>query len=136
MTEPYLFDASSLVELLLGEGDIGTAFDAVVLDLTVYEAANTVWKLGVARDRLTEPELNTALELLERLERELQVENATGQQLTETVETARDHGLTVYDGAYLATADRQGLTIVTEDSALREAANTRDIGVTGVEMVD
>jgi len=135
MTASYLFDASSLVELLLGEVDIDAAFDQIILDLTVYEATNALWTLGVARDHLTEPELETALSVLERLEQEVQIENATGQRLTATVEVAREHGLTVYDGAYLATADRQQLTVVTEDSALREAAETQDVGVVSVNTL-
>ena len=68
MSQIYLFDASSVVELLLSDHDISLAFDEVALDLTFYEAANALWKLGVAQDQFTEAELNTAIELLARLD--------------------------------------------------------------------
>jgi predicted nucleic acid-binding protein len=135
MGNAYLFDASSLVELLLNRDAIDVAFDERILDLTIYEAANALWKLGVARDQLTDAELNTALSVLERLENELQIENATGRTLTETVTVAEEHGLTVYDAAYLGTADRHQLIVVTEDSALRDAAETREIGVTSIDSL-
>lgn len=135
MPESYLFDASSLVELLLSDEDIAVAFDEHILDLTVYEVANTLWKLGVARDQLTESELDTALGILERLEHEIQMQNATGSGLTDTVSIAREHGLTVYDAAYLVTADQYHLTIVTEDSALRDTAHARDVGVADIERL-
>jgi len=135
MSDPLLFDASSLVELLLGDDDIAVAFDERMLDLTVYEAANALWKLGVARDQLAESELDTAVDVLERLEAELRVKNVTGSGLTDTVAVAREHGLTVYDAAYLVAAERHQLTVVTEDSALRDAADTREIGATSIDAL-
>ena len=135
MSDPLLFDASSLVELLLGDDDIAVAFDERMLDLTVYEAANALWKLGVARDQLAESELDTAVDVLERLEAELRVKNVTGSGLTDTVAVAREHGLTVYDSAYLVAAERHQLTVVTEDSALRDAADTREIGATSIDAL-
>jgi len=135
MSDPLLFDASSLVELLLGDDDVAVAFDERMLDLTVYEAANALWKLGVARDQLAESELDTAVDVLERLEAELRVKNVTGSGLTDTVAVAREHGLTVYDAAYLVAAERHQLTVVTEDSALRDAADTREIGATSIDAL-
>jgi predicted nucleic acid-binding protein len=135
MSDPLLFDASSLVELLLGDDDIAVAFDERMLDLTVYEAANALWKVGVARDQLAESELDTAVDVLERLEAELRVKNVTGSGLTDTVAVAREHGLTVYDAAYLVAAERHQLTVVTEDSALRDAADTREIGATSIDAL-
>ena len=135
MSDSLLFDASSLVELLLGDDDIAVAFDERMLDLTVYEAANALWKLGVARDQLAESELDTAVDVLERLEAELRVKNVTGSGLTDTVAVAREHGLTVYDAAYLVAAERHQLTVVTEDSALRDAADTREIGATSIDAL-
>ena len=122
MSHSRLFDASSLVDILLGDSDISIVFDEAVLDLTVYEAANALWKIGVAHDRLTDDELHDAVAILGRLEQEVRVESATGDELKRTIQVAQDNGLTVYDASYLATAERENLAVVTEDGALRDAA--------------
>lgn len=133
MSGSRLFDASSLVDILLGDVDIGVMFDEVVLDLTMYEAANALWKIGFAHDQLTDAELNDAVSILSRLEQEVILENATEREFVNTMQVARKNGLTFYDASYLATAKREGLTLVTEDGALRDAALERDIGVDSVD---
>lgn len=131
-----LFDASSVVDLVLGEGgsDVGidVVFDEHVLDLTTYEAANAIWGIGVADDRLTDAQIADALEILRRLGREVRIETATGDELEGTMAVARDTGLTFYDAAYLATAERKDLTLVTEDESLAEAAAGLDVDVVSI----
>lgn len=128
MSAPHLFDASSVVDVLLGRGGtdagIGVLFDEYWLDLTRYEAANAIWKIGLARDELRDSEIDGAIDILDRLEHEMTVERATGPS---TMEAARETGLTFYDASYLAVARRNELTLVTEDGALRDAAD--DLGV-------
>ncbi|ELY93356.1 PilT protein domain-containing protein [Natrialba hulunbeirensis JCM 10989] len=54
-----------MVELLIGESgvdvDISILFDEYLLDLTMYEAGNALWKTGLAHDNLTDSELETAV---------------------------------------------------------------------------
>lgn len=132
-----LFDASSVVDVVLGEGgadvDIGVVFDEHLLDLTTYEAANAIWSIGVADGRLTDAQIADALEILRRLGREVRIETATGDELERTMDVAQDTGFTFYDAAYLATAEREDLTLVTEDGSLAEAAADRDVDVASVK---
>ena len=48
-----------------------------------------------------------------------------------TVRLAHQHGLTVYDAAYLELAQRRGLPLVTVDDELRSAAKTEGLIVIG-----
>lgn len=134
MASPYLFDASSIVDCILGrEGtrvEIDVLFDEHWLDLTSYEVANAIWKIGLARDELCDSEIDTAIDILDRLEHELVVETATGAV---TMDVARESGLTFYDASYLAVARREELTLVTEDGALRDAAE--NFGVSTARIV-
>lgn len=126
MVDARLFDASSVVELLIGEsGDEVSAealFDEHTLDLTFYEAGNALWKLAVARDDLTDTSLQDAMALLASLQREVVVETVIGPGFADVSQAAQDEGLTFYDAAYLYVARRNSLELITEDSALRDAA--------------
>lgn len=126
-----LFDASALIDVIIGEDDaeggISVVFNEVLLDLTMYEAANALWKIAVAQDLLSDDELQDAINILDRLDREVQFESATGVELDRTMRIARRDGLTFYDASYLSIAERDGLSLVTEDTALRNAAIRRSV---------
>ena len=140
MSPNRLFDASSVVDVVLGttstDVEIGVLFDECILDLTIYEAANAVWKIGVAHDRLTATDLDAAVELLTRLLDEFELESATAASLVNTMTLARDNGLTFYDAAYLATAQRRNLTLVTEDGPLRDAADGQGVSTAQVRTLE
>ncbi|WP_228842340.1 type II toxin-antitoxin system VapC family toxin [Halococcus agarilyticus] len=126
MADARLFDASSIVELLIGKSGDGVPadvlFDEHTLDLTFYEAGNALWKLAVARDDLSDASLQDAMALLASLRREAVVETVIGPGFVDVSQTAREEGLTFYDAAYLHIARRNSLELITEDSALRDAA--------------
>lgn len=126
MVDARLFDASSVVELLIGEsGDevpVEALFDEHTLDLTFYEAGNALWKLAVARDDLADTNLQDAMALLASLQREAVVETVIGPGFADVSQAAQDEGLTFYDAAYLHVAQRNSLELITEDSALQDAA--------------
>lgn len=126
MAGDRLLDASSVVELLIGESGNGVPtavlFDEHILDLTFYGAGNALWKLAVARDELSAASLQDAMALLASLQREAAVETVIGPELPDVSQTARNEGLTFYDAAYLHVARRNSLELITEDSALRDAA--------------
>jgi predicted nucleic acid-binding protein len=73
-------------------------------------------------DLLADDELQDAITILDRLDREVQFESATGAELDRTMRVACRDGLTFYDASYLSIAERDGLSLVTEDTALRNAA--------------
>lgn len=129
-----LFDANAVVDVLLDDAGVSKAvlFDTHILDLTVYEAGNALWKLGVALDTLSDDDLREAVALLGALPDDTAVESVSGTELVGVVELAQDEGLTVYDTSYLFVARRDGLTLVTEDSALRDAGVRNDVPVEAV----
>lgn len=133
----YLFDASSIVANILGRAGTGVEvdvlFDEYWLDLTRYEAANAIWKTGLARDELRDAEIDAAIDILDRLEQELVVETANGPT---TMDVARETGLTFYDASYLAVAKREALTLVTEDGALRDAAENHGVSTARIETIE
>lgn len=127
MAERYLFDASAVVDLVLDLGPpsigIRTMFGECVLDVTMYEAGNALWKIRFANDAITDRDLDGALDVLGRLNRELSFRRATEAELRPTMEMARNTGCTFYDAAYLTIAEREDLTLVTEDGPQRNAAD-------------
>lgn len=133
MSTSYLFDASSVVDIVLGQGgvdiEIDVFFDEHWLDLTRYEAANAVWKIGIAQDELSDSEIDKTIDILDRLEHEMKLETGTGPF---TMEVARENGLTFYDASYLAVAQQEDLTLVTEDGPLSDAAE--DQGVSTIQV--
>lgn len=141
MANQRLFDASALVDVILGEGgkdlSIAIVFNEILLDLTMYEASNALWKIAVAQDLLSDDELQEAVDILERLNHEMQVERAAETELQQTMRVARRDGLSFYDASYLTIAERDGLSLVTEDGALRDAAIRQGVTVEAVkELVD
>lgn len=141
MANQRLFDASALVDVILGEGgkalNIGVVFNETLLDLTMYEASNALWKIAVAQDLLSDDELQEAVDILERLNHEVRVERATETELQQTMRVARRDGLSFYDASYLTVAERDGLSLVTEDGALRDAAIRQGVMVEAInELVD
>lgn len=137
MPSRRLFDASALVDVILGtrgeDVPIAVVFDEHILDLTVYEAANALWKIALVRDLLSEDELQDAVSILGRLHRDVRIENPAETELERTMQIACQDGLTFYDASYLAIADRDDLSLVTEDAGLREAAVQRDVAVESVD---
>ncbi|ELY37899.1 PilT protein domain-containing protein [Natronorubrum tibetense GA33] len=123
--------------MVLGRGGasvgIDLLFDEYWLDLTRYEAANAVWKIGVARDELRDSEIEEAIDILDRLEREMGFAVATG---SETIDVAQETGLTFYDASYLAVAQREELTLVTEDGPLRDAADGQGVSTAQVRTLE
>jgi predicted nucleic acid-binding protein len=128
-----LFDASALVDLVLGITPNGVTIEVVyghrILDLTMYEASNALWKTGVANDALTDDELKEAVEILGRLNREVTFERVTETGLPSTMRTARETGATFYDASYLTVAERNDLALITEDRPQRQAATQQGVTV-------
>jgi len=114
----YLLDTSALYPLLLRLGDriIDYAHLLAVLDLTLYEAGNTVWKEHRAgRVRRLEP----VTRLLEEFFSSVEIIRIEPRDITGIARLAVEEGLTFYDASYLYTARMKGLRLVTEDKDLK-----------------
>lgn len=91
--------------------------------MTLYETTSVLWKLSVAYDELADDDYHDALGIVSSLHTEMCVETAIEDGFDTVAETARNEGLNPYDAAYLVVAQREGLTLLSEDKALREAAD-------------
>lgn len=111
--------------------DIERIFDivqyegAIVPSLWRLEVANGL-KIAVRRERITVSHRNSILTDLAILPIILDVET-DDHAWGDTVRLADEHGLTVYDAAYLELAHRRGLPLATLDQDLAQAAQS--IGV-------
>ncbi len=105
--------ADALIEKVAAEG-------AAVPDLWFLEVANGL-VTGERRRRIRPAESAAFVAMLEGLP--IVADGATGARaLHETLNLAREHGLTAYDAAYLELAMRLGLPIATADRSLAMAA--------------
>ncbi len=116
MASRYLLDASAIYPLVLRlREEVLSYIDRfAVLDLTIYEVGNAIWKefrRGRIRDfvavaRLFEEIFSSITVLRPQI------------RLHEVVELAIRENLTFYDASYLYTARIYGMKLVTEDSDL------------------
>lgn len=105
--------------------------DAVVPAIWAYEVANVL--VGVERrGRLTAASVASFVEDLEAFAIHVDPEGAP-RVFGAVAALARQHGLTVYDAAYLELAMRPGLPIATLDGAVRRAAGGAGVRLVGGE---
>ena len=127
VTMAWLFEdeVSAHTDMLLDSLKTGQAWTP---STWVHEVGN-VLVMAERRNRITEAQGRHFAELLASLPIHL-AETHTRQLWGGAVAVARNHGLSVYDGAYLDLAMRKGLPLATLDNALKNAA-----GTVGVEIV-
>lgn len=114
--ERYLLDASAIYPLVLRlEKSLFRYVERfAVLDLTVYEVGNVLWKeFKKGRIRNLEPVVTLFEELFSYVE-VLRPRIELGKVIKLVVE----EGLTFYDASYLYIARTSGMRLVTEDSDL------------------
>jgi len=129
-----LFDASAII--LLAKNNPQEVAELLknnfILDLTVYEIGNTIWKLNKilkneGRDIAVEA-IKQAQNLLALMDK---CENA--ETLISIMDNAFQYNLTYYDSAYLTAADDQKLALITEDKKLEKAASNANIHTYNIE---
>jgi len=114
-----LLDASALVEFFLSlkaEELIDILRRCCILDLTIYEFCNALWKLARIRKQIDEETAITGAELLEKMASGNMVE-VIGQWtgLEARMRESLKHYVNAYDISYIHTARNRNLALVTED---------------------
>ena len=100
--------------------------EALVPTIWPLEVAN-VLLVGERRGRSTEARTSRFIALLDALP--IRVDAATSQRaLSEILTLAREQRLSAYDAAYLELAMREGVSLATQDQALRRAAEACGVG--------
>ncbi len=131
-----LIDASITLAWLFDEAGRGASLDRQIEQLELV--APWLWRLEVVnvvlirerRGHLTQAQSTRLLESLEALEVEI-VGEPGNRSLTSLAQTARPHQLTAYDAVYLDLAIGLGLPLLTDDTALRRAA--QNVGVPTID---
>ncbi len=133
----HLFDASSIMHLTKRHPDKASTLleGEHILDLTKYEIGNAIWKITKLIEKTDK---STAIDALAQayhlmaLMEVIKIEDVEAH--IGTMEIAFDEGLNFYDSAYLQSAKKLGLTLVTEDKRLSKRAI--DVGVTCIQITD
>jgi predicted nucleic acid-binding protein len=121
----YLLDASAFI-LLIKKANVQTTFHCLqssfVLDLTVYEVGNALWRESSLPKFLTPEEAKTlekvAQIILSRTDKILN-EDITFQNI---MEIAKTEGLSFYDSSYIYFAKQKNIKLITEDQTLKAKA--------------
>lgn len=120
---PSLFDASSLLNLLVerGEKSIDLLRGNSVLDLTFYEAGNAI-KTMYGQRKIGLEESGELIDIVAKLTPFLSVLPVTAMSLRKTLELAAGESITFYDAAYVFAAEKRKLDLVTDDEKLAKVA--------------
>ena len=118
MRGKFILDASALYPLMLAlREELFLYLDRLaILDLTVYEVGNALWR-ECRKGRIKDP--LRAASFFERLLKS--VERLRVLDIAGVLRLALDRGLTFYDASYAYVAGREKATLVTEDEELRRA---------------
>lgn len=127
-----LLDASTVVKLLL-DGKDDRMFGHAILELTVFEVTNTLYRIAAHEERLTREDATLLIEQLADLCEELEIlslQDAGG--IVHIYETAWATSLTVYDAAYVGATEATDRVLVTVDGGIHDHAPDA-VSVVGVE---
>jgi len=124
--QSQLFDASALVNLLVSRGS--AALDLMrgndILDLTLYEVGNAVWKLCTLRGKISPAEADSLLGALVRTAMDhmnlIRISRVDHMSISGL---ARAERLSYYDAAYLSAARERKRELVTDDVRLTTVAS-------------
>jgi len=121
----YLLDASALYPLVLKLGERILSYSNLfaILDLTVYEVGNAIWK-EYRKGRIKDPVLISRMfeEVIGDMKRLSMDVDVSGVQ-----EAAVKESLTFYDAAYVYVARKHGLKLVTEDKMLLKLPESTNV---------
>ncbi len=115
-----LFDASSLI-YLLKLGSLELLKDNYIQWLTVYEATNALWKEATLINSISLEEASNIVDVLCSVIDFMKMLSPHPYE-REILTTASKLHMSVYDASYLVLANRNSLTLVTEDRELKRKA--------------
>lgn len=124
----YLLDTSTLLPLLIDYGEklpnVTVNMKLFILDLTLYEVGNSLWKLVALQNTLELGDAEDILYVLESLteRRAIRVVEFRGLDMQRILQLAVSEGLTFYNASYVVASETVKATLVTEDVELREKA--------------
>jgi len=131
----YLLDSSAIAILLKRLGRSAPKYIEGVhtLDLARYELGNIVWKECALRASISPKEAVSKARYIAKLLKTMKVNSIrSDEDFKAVMELALKLKLTFYDASYLYVAKKEGHTLVTEDTELRE--KSKDVGIEAVPV--
>ncbi len=118
-----LYDTSALLNLMLNKGSrsLSILSEQAVLDLTMYELGNSVWKLSYLQKKITKNEACTLLHASLKTISNMTILNIKDLE-DDVKELAIKVGQSFYDSSYLTLAKKYNLELVTDDKKLQKKA--------------
>ena len=123
-----LLDASTLTPLLLDYGerllDIAAKVQLHVIDLTIYEVGNSLWKLTFLSKTISLEDAVEVMEALDVLVKRGLIKAVSFNKLDpyRIIKLAVTEELSFYDSSYIVAAGKLNATLATEDRELRRKA--------------
>lgn len=121
----YIFDASALLNLIrkAGSNAIEIVRENYILDLTLYEIGNALWKEAMLLKRISLEEAVKTISFIEKLKEILVIESLSDEDLLlKLLKISLQQKITYYDAAYISIAQNRKLTLITDDSKLIKTA--------------
>jgi len=124
----FLLDASVLVPLLLDYGEkllsIAAKVSLHILDLTVYETGNSLWKMSTLLKIISLEDAVEITEVLKDLTIRKLIEPIYFNELNllRIIELAANENITFYDSSYIVASEKLNAVLVTEDKELVKKA--------------
>ncbi len=121
---PFLFDASAFVNLIVsrGDGSLEALKTQRMLDLTLYETGNSLWKLE-AIGRLGPRDAASLMEVAAKVSEHMTVIRPSAADFSPILATALEERASFYDSSYVHLAGKHGLELVTDDARLAKLAS-------------
>jgi len=121
----FLLDASAAYPLVLRlrERALEFAEDSAILDLTLYEVGNVIWK-ETRRGKVRS--FKVMIELFRELFEHMELLTLS-RDLGEVLNIALKENLTFYDASYVYVARERGLRLVTKDRELLRLPEAVDL---------
>jgi len=115
MKDSYLLDSSAIYPLLDHMENVDLE-KIHILRLTFYEVGNIIWKEHYLFKRIKDVEKTSRL--FHKLLSSLKI--LEDPPMDEVMKIAVSRGLSFYDACYVAAAEKQGLTLVSNDAKILE----------------
>ena len=120
MRGKLLFDTSSVIYALKLRS-LKTLCDNYLQWLTIYEVINALWKEAILTKAISPQEASEIVKLFTKTVEFMKISSPHPYE-DEILSTARELNITAYDASYIVLAEKNGLTLVTEDKKLRAKA--------------
>jgi len=120
-----IFDASAIINIIIRKGpeSLKLTKGQNILDLTIYEVGNSIWRLTYLDRKITNAQACSLLDSFLRLTQQMQILRIDDIEKEHAKEISLKEGLTFYDSAYLVLAKDKNSMLVTDDATLRRVAS-------------